>query len=313
MRAGAGQKTVMPVCLFAQFHPGNRIRAPVLRYVSALQACGYRTFVACSGDAPPPAGDLEALAATGAVPVCRANRGLDFGAWQELIGRGCADGADAVLLANDSVFGPFHALSPIFERMRAGSAEVWGLVESRQRSWHLQSWFLHFTGEAFRTEPVRRVFALPFGAMSKEEIIRDGELGLGRALRSAGLRWDAFVRFEDGTWLARQQRLNTMHLDWRHHLIARGLPFLKAELPRANFLRLPWAPEWDRVLRQDLGVETAPLHEYLYEYSGRVPATPGAPYPVPVGPLSLRRLIGFTLATHDRTMALRSLLRRPGR
>ena len=108
------------VCLFAQYHPRQRLRPPVLGTIWALRACGYEVFVAAAGDVPPPDEDRAALDATGAVLLPRPNRGLDFGSWQFLIGEGCADGADRVLLANDSVFGPFYPLAPYLDRMEAG-------------------------------------------------------------------------------------------------------------------------------------------------------------------------------------------------
>jgi lipopolysaccharide biosynthesis protein len=295
------------VCLFAQYHPRHRVRAPVLHYVGALQACGYQTFVACSGDAPPPSEDRDALAAAGATVLCRPNLGLDFGAWQHLIGEGCADGADRVLLANDSVFGPLRPLRPVVDRMEAGGHDVWGMIESRQRSWHLQSWFLQFTGAAFHDTRVRRVFTQPFARMGKGEVIEHGELGLGRALRRAGFRCGALVRFRDATWFARRHRLNMMHLDWHHNLVVRGLPFIKAELLRDNFMRLPWAPAWDKVLQRRLGVDPSEISDFLYDYTGTVPSYPGAPFPVPVRPLSVRLLAAYVLATHDRALALRWL------
>ncbi len=289
------------VCLFAQYHPQRRFRPPLLAYLRVLRDCGYRVFVASSGEGEPPQADREALEATGATLLCRPNAGLDFGAWQALIATGCAEGADRVLLANDSVFGPFHPLAPIIERM--AGYDVWGMIESRQRGWHLQSWFLQFTGDAFRHPAVQRVFALPFAEMDKEDVIARGELGLGAALQEAGLRCGAVVRHEDANWFARRHRINMMHLDWRHNLVALGLPFVKAELLRDNPMRLPWTPAWEDALRT-VGADPAPVTDYLFDYTGlkRAPR-----YPVPLKPISIRLFIGYALATHDRDLALRYL------
>jgi hypothetical protein len=289
------------VCLFAQYHPQRRLRPPLLSYLRELRACGYTVFVASSGEGAPPASDRALLAETGAALLCRPNGGLDFGAWQHLIEAGCADGADRILLANDSVFGPFRPLAPIIERM--DGHDVWGMIESRQRGWHLQSWFLQFTGEAFWHEAVQRVFALPFADMDKEDVIASGELGLGAAFQQAGMRCGAVVRHEDANWFARRHRINMMHLDWRHNLVALGLPFIKSELLRDNPMRLPWTPAWEAELRA-MGADPAPITDYLFDYTG----LPSAPrYPVPVKPISIRLFVGYTLATHDRTLALRYL------
>ena len=299
------------VCLFAQFHPRQRIRPPLLAYLAALRSCGYHTYVACSGDAPPPEADRAALEATGATLFCRPNAGLDFGAWQHLIRQGCADGADRVLLANDSVFGPFHKLDAVIDRMEAGGHDVWGLIESQQRTWHLQSWFLQFTGDAFRHDRIQHLFAQPFEHMDKDAVIDHGELALGDALRSAGMRCDALIKHGDGTSSARRHTLNMMHLDWAHNLVALGMPFIKIELLRLNPMRLAWTHEWDRLLRQHFGTDTGPLHEYLYDYTGTSPAHPGAPFPVPLLPIPLRLAIGYVFATHDHAMALRGLRHAP--
>lgn len=292
------------VCLFAQYHPRRRLRPPLLHYLRSLRDCGYAVFVASSGPGAPPAADRDALAETGATLLCRANAGLDFGAWQHLIRQGCADGAERVLLANDSVFGPFGPLAPLIARMEAGGYDAWGMIESRQRGWHLQSWFIQFSGDAFRHEAVRRVFALPFASMSKDAVIAQGEIGLGAAV--AGLRCGAVVRHDDGNWLARRYRINMMHLDWRHNLVALGLPFIKAELLRENPMRVPWIPAWEAVLR-GLGADPGPISDYLFDYTGTEPAAPGARFQPPVLPLSIRLYLGYLLTTHDRSLALRYL------
>ena len=294
------------VCLFAQYHPRQRLRPPLLHYLAALRSCGYQVFVACSGPAPPPEADRLALEATGAVMFHRENAGLDFGAWQYLLRQGCADGADRVLLANDSVFGPFHPLGAVIDRMEAGGSDVWGLIESRQRTWHLQSWFLQFTGTAFRHGPIQKLFAQPFERMNKDAVIERGELALGDALREAGLRCDALVKYRDGTRSARHHSLNMMHLDWAHNMLALGMPFIKTELLRLNPMRLPWAHEWDALLQSKFGVETGELHAYLYDYTGTTPVAPGAPYPVPLLPVPIRLAIGYVFATRDHAMALRN-------
>jgi lipopolysaccharide biosynthesis protein len=294
------------VCLFAQFHPQARIRGHVVHYVGALQACGFQTVVAISGDRWPPYEDRKALTDTGATLVFRPNRGLDFGAWRDLIREGHADGADTVLLANDSVFGPYRPLQPIIDRMRR--YDVWGMIESEQHGWHLQSWFLHFTGEAFRNPEIARVFDQPFGTMSKDEIIQGAELGLGRALRKTGLRCGAVVRTRDATWMARRHPLNLMHVDWRYNLLTGRLPFIKADLIRTNLMNLPWAVEWERVLRERLGVDTGPISDYLYEYTGKTRPAPDAPYHTPVRKVPLGFLAAYMLASHDRRMAWRGFL-----
>src|SRR6185437_8167860 len=176
-----------PVCLFAQYDPSGRIAPHVLRYLAHLAECGFAVHVACSGVARLTDDDEAALRRIGATPHLRPNAGLDFGAWQELLRAGCAEGAPEVLLANDSVFGPFADLRPLLATMRARRLDAWGMVASTEGVWHLQSWFICLSAHALASPAVQRVLAQPFAEMSKPEIILHGELGLGTALRAAGL------------------------------------------------------------------------------------------------------------------------------
>ncbi|MBN8908325.1 MAG: hypothetical protein J0H99_17220, partial [Rhodospirillales bacterium] len=116
-------------------------------------------------------------------------------AWQHLLRSGCAAGADEILLANDSVFGPLGDLRPIFATMRQRKLDAWGMVASTEGVWHLQSWFVWLSAAALARPAVQRVFTQPFADMDKPEIILHGELGLGVALRAEKLACGA--RFEE--------------------------------------------------------------------------------------------------------------------
>ena len=256
------------ICLFAHYDPRHRIRPHVLGYLTALREAGYNVVVACSGDRLPPDDDRDAVYATGASLFFRINQGLDFGAWQDLIRAGYADGAETVLLANDSVFGPFADLAPIISRMCARRLDVWGMVESLQIGWHLQSWFLHFSAAAFTAPAIRRVFSQPFDKMTKEEIINRGEVALGSAILEEGLSCDAVVRHVHGAWMARLLPMNPMHINWRHLLVSRQLPFIKVGLLRENAMNIPWIEEWAEILRACYGTAPEELSQLPLQIHG---------------------------------------------
>jgi lipopolysaccharide biosynthesis protein len=296
------------VCLFAHYNPRHRIRPHILHYLKALRASGFDVVVACSGHRLPPNADREAVYETGAALIFRNNLGFDFGAWRDLIREGYADGAEAVLLANDSVFGPFADLAPIISRMSAKDA--WGMVESLQSGWHLQSWFLHFSSMAFTAPAIRRVFDQPFEEMTKQEVIHRGELALGAAMRKDGLRCGAVVRQTKGTWMARLRPTNPMHIDWRHLLVSRQLPFIKADLLRDNLMKIPWISQWPEVLHDHYGVSISSISDYLFEYTGIEPEWPGQLFPTPAENTRIRTLLEYALVSRDHGLALRALAAR---
>ncbi len=239
------------VCLFAEHHRGGRIPATSLRYLRAIAEAGFEIYAALSGSTEIDPRDQRVFETIGVTARNRRNAGLDFGAWRELIDHGAAEGADQVLLANDSVFGPFAPLAPLMRAM--AGFDAWGMVESREGRPHLQSWFVWMTGEAFRRPAVRRVWEQPFEAMSKAEIIVHGELGLSAAFEAEGL--DVGARYRD-VFRVRPSGLiatNPMHFRWRRLLESGAVPFVKAELLRDNPALILDAGSWARVL-EGLGV-----------------------------------------------------------
>ena len=253
------------VCLFAQYHREGPLPTPSIRYMAALVEAGFEVHAALSGSSEIAAADRSILERIGARIRTRRNGGLDFGAWQDLIRQGAADGADEILLANDSVFGPFAPLAPILRAMEGFDA--WGMVESREGRPHLQSWFVWMSGAAFHSRAVARLFDLPFAAMTKPEIITHGELGLSAAFEAEGLdvgaRYRARFRIRPSALVA----TNPMHFRWRALLSSGLVPFLKVELLRCNPSRILGVEDWERVLTS-LGVADVPMLRAALAASG---------------------------------------------
>jgi len=282
-----------PVCLFAQYDKSGRIAPHVLRYLTHLAESGFVLHVACSGAARL-TDDAAALRRIGATPHLRPNAGLDFGAWQDLLRAGCAEGASEILLANDSVFGPFADLRPLLAAMRARRLDAWGMVASTEGVWHLQSWFVCLSARALASPAVQRVLAQPFAAMSKPEIILHGELGLGTALRAVELSCAAAFEEPRRNRLRRLARVNPMHLHWAWLLTSGTVPFVKVELLRDNPIGIPWANHWPQVIAR---ISDYPP-ELILRHLGR-------PTPLPSVPWRTRLL--YFLLTRDKGEAMRAM------
>lgn len=280
------------VCLFAQYDRSGTLPPHTRHTLTRLAQAGLRLHVACAGVARLDPDDSQFLTRIGATGHTRPNHGLDFGSWADLLRAGCATGAPRVVFANDSVFGPFADLRPILDRMNARRLDAWGLVESHERVWHLQSWFLCLTADALARPAVQRVFAQDFTLMSKEEIILHGELGLSVALRAEGLRLDAVWR--PAGRLRRVMPVNPSHFDWASMLRTGQVPFLKAELLRDNPANIAWIGSWRQVLARC----PDPTPELIEAAIG---------HPPPIRPAKpLRRLLNL-LMTQDHKAALRAL------
>jgi lipopolysaccharide biosynthesis protein len=282
------------VCLFAHYAPDRRLSASVLHYLTQLTRCGFAVHVALSGMDRLVPEDREILDRLGIAAYPRPNAGLDFGAWQFLFRIGCARDAKTVLLANDSVFGPLLDLLPIMAAMQARNYDVWGMVESHERSWHLQSWFICFNAASLARPAISRVFEQPFEQMSKAEIVLHGEVGLGTAIRAENLSWGACLP-DTRRGLRKLVAANPMHVDWLSVLRSERVPFIKVELLRDNPVRVPWLGLWPKIVSRYQSFPEAWIRERI------TPAGPGS------GAGSLRMRLLYVLLTRDRGPALRAL------
>ncbi len=237
------------VALFCHFDAHGAVRADTLRYLAALHDAGFSIVaVSNSGSLRPDA--MTALHSLCAAVLVRRNVGYDFCAWREGLERlGLPRGdTELLLLANDSVYGPLHPLTPLLARIASGGADVWGLTDSEQIRFHLQSYFLAANAAALRSDAWRRFWRSVRPVPSKHLMIRCYEVGLTQRLSRAGLRCQALWPLTSMQLPDRASTtVNPTHDLWRQLLDA-GFPFIKRELVRDNPARVADAEEWREVV-----------------------------------------------------------------
>jgi len=236
------------VAVVAHFDPTSRFGPSLTAFVAALASAGFQpVVVTTSPERPDPQGLPPST-----VVVARPNRGYDFGSWAaglHLLPR--ARCAAEVILANDSMVGPFAPLGDLVDRAAASGADVWAATSSLQVAPHLQSYLLRFApGVLDRPE-----FVEFFGGIrhldNKVAIVRRYELGLTRVIRRAGLR--SAAGFPAGTLGA--GRANPTTAAWRE-LMEAGYPFFKRTLlrdPRVRVERSVLAEAVREIFGADLG------------------------------------------------------------
>ncbi|MCX6510168.1 MAG: hypothetical protein NT081_05085 [Actinobacteria bacterium] len=120
----------------------------------------------------------------------RENIGWDFASWFAGFDRFNAKigQLDRLYFVNDSCLGPFGGLSQVIDRGWSLDLDVWSLTDSWDTGYHLQSYFLAFSGSAIQQgviEGFKSNFDFP---VVKRDVIHRGEVALTRYLRSEGLR-----------------------------------------------------------------------------------------------------------------------------
>ncbi|MBR0653591.1 hypothetical protein [Plastoroseomonas arctica] len=265
MEAGDAPRQGRSTGLYLHWSASGRVSAMVLRQLALWRAAGFdMVFVT---NATPPREDWDAVAAETVLRIRRRNVGRDFGAWRDAATLACErlGTPEELLLANDSVLGPFQPLEPLIDAWRGGGEGLFGMTESWGGGPHLQSYALLARGQG-AVAGLRTHLAQHRDSRSKWRTVQGGEIGLTRRMLAEEYRCAALFgyrrvcaaldavdqagfgpRFTDTAAVLRYP-LNPTHHLWRVLVERHGFPYLKTELVRRNPGHLPGVDHWREVV-----------------------------------------------------------------
>lgn len=293
------------VCLYSHFDRDSLLAPHVLQALAAVSRLGFRIhFITTSRHLHP--GVIEAVS-----PYCdrlihKDNHGLDFGAWRlgwRLLDR---EGLDELLLLNDSVYGPLTDLTPIFARMDGEACDFWGITDSWDKKYHLQSYFLVIRRQLLASRVFDRFWDSFWLVNHKGYIVNRCEIGLTQRFLKAGFRpkalcsyldvragavnrlregagpdsqdgaphrrsfWDPARRLSEEALV--NATLNPMHHFWQDLITDFGCPFLKADLLVRNPVEIPDAYQWKQLVAEQTAYDPGLIESHLYRMAEkRVP------------------------------------------
>lgn len=176
--------------VYAHYDPAHRV-APYVRYaVERLMSCADRLVFVSASDLP--SGETGWLAPYPATLMVRANAGLDFASYRDGLLQLPIRAGEEIVLANDSVYGPFFELGDIFATMSGRLAPAWSLTRSEEIAEHMQSYFLCFGAEVVASRAFWDFWRGCAVLERKRDIILDYEVGLSRSLQQAGFTIDSY-------------------------------------------------------------------------------------------------------------------------
>ena len=226
--------------VYVHFNGTGAVHDYVLNQLNELMVCGFRiTFVSSSPQLPP-----EALADL--TPLCRQmivrkNIGYDFGSYSDGIKSvGKREGLKQLILMNDSVYGPLWPLQHLLGSFDEQRCDFWGVTDSWQHAYHLQSYFICLYPKAFLHPAFTKFWRKFLYVPDKTYVIRKGEIRLTQVLVRAKLRAEAFCEY------------------WKVHAYVRDRAAHKSELAES---RQEPAPEASA--RKGRGDAATPLQEQV--------------------------------------------------
>lgn len=259
----------------------------ILQAVGELVACGYTvTFIS---NAPTLKDEqIAPLLPLVREVVHRRNVGYDFAAYRDGIARiPDLDNVERLIIVNDSVYGPLYPLADMLEKAEAMDVDVFGVTDTWDLHYHLQSYFMLFFPAAIRS-PAFRKFWRNFPTVSnKRWLIRNGEVRLSSVLARDKLRLGALCPYWDvsrgilakleGLDLGKDSALsvdelkflnyikativvgkaiNPSHYYWDTLISDWNCPFIKRELLQVNPVKVPKVWEWETLLREKTAYDT---------------------------------------------------------
>jgi len=253
------------LALYLHWSPSGRISAMVRRQVAIWADCGFNVVFISNAD--PPVEDWRAISEHTVLRIRRRNTGRDFGAWRDAAAHALFHfpRPDELLLANDSVLGPFRPLHPLVDLWRGGGEGLFGMTESLGGGVHLQSYALLARGEAPIATVLDHLSSLR-DSRSKWRTVQQGEIALTKRMLQAEHRCaalfaydavcaavDAAARASLGPRFAAAELwrypLNPTHHFWRVLIRELGFPYLKTELVLRNPGGLPGLAAWPEVIQ----------------------------------------------------------------
>ncbi len=214
---GSGQR----LCIFCHYDADGMIADYVRHYVRALQQAGCEVWFV--SNAPTLKEEhVEAVLPHVRTLLWRENKGYDFGAYYTglmaagMMQEGAWDRYQQVMMANDSVYGPFYPLQDVFQRMEQRSYDVWGVTDGISYRYYVQSYFMVWENRPAVMQAARDFFRRFTFTDDKDEVIARYELGLSQFFLQQGLKIGAMCGQEEMLsrqfeWL--QQDACYAHLD----------------------------------------------------------------------------------------------------
>ena len=184
------------VCIFVHYDRSGTLRAHTRRYLDALIAEGL--CIVLVSNSPLSAESRAYLMERCASIIFRTNRGYDFGAFRDGILSLEMSSArlTQLVLANDSVYGPMVPLESLFASMDFSIADIWGVTDSWQTRYHLQSYLMVFGPVALNSPKFAEFWKNVRNVRSKWAVVRHYEIGMTRTMQMAGLRCAAVFDYQ---------------------------------------------------------------------------------------------------------------------
>lgn len=250
------------LCFFSHYDKDGIIDPYVVYYLEKLLSLGC-DIIFVSTATTIAKDEIEKIKDICAQVILKENIGYDFGSWKTALDMSepLLANYEKLLLCNDSVYAPVHDLQSVFLQMQERDLDAWGITESRDMGYHLQSYFLVFDKKVFQDSKFLNFWENYTTYKYKRNVIEHYEVGLSSFLIKNGYKLAAYCSMEEYM----SDTYNMSHFSWKSLLIDKESPFIKIELLRDNPMMIDISEAKDIIIN-----ETNYPIELIYNHLKRV-------------------------------------------
>jgi hypothetical protein len=167
------------ICSFCHFDTNGKIAPYVVHYLKALKDAGCDNLFVSNNEHIAEE-YLAQIRPYVAEIVLRRNEGYDFACYFTGYFLAKDKNYAELVFANDSVYGPFFALSSVFEKMRV--PDMWGISDAYAGKYHIQSYFWVFKLSSRMRDFLNKKLDSFIFTSAKEQIVGMYEEGITQDL-----------------------------------------------------------------------------------------------------------------------------------
>jgi len=228
------------LCIFASFSRTGEIADYIFFHLESLKEQNFDIIFVTTAKVIS-AQSMRRLKSTCIKIIHRKNIGLDFGSWKAgLFYSGVELRAyERLLLANDSCYGPLFPLDAV---LQSNEADVYGLTDSFEISYHIMSYFVIYHKKIFQSAAFinlwKNVRMLP--ASLKDLIVLRYEVGMSKFYLQNGYLLKAYcstkkILEETHIPFEKLTDVNITRSHWRYLIENKHLPMIKRDIFQVLF------------------------------------------------------------------------------
>lgn len=228
--------------VFAHYDKDKIIDDYVIYYLKSLKEIFDNiVFVSCLEIPEEETAKLDGIAD---YVICENHNEYDFGSYKRgyfyLAANGLDEKFDELAFINDSCYGPLYPLKPVIEQV--GDCDFWGITRNLEWREHIQSFFMVFKKQVFKSEVFKDFMASIEEETDKLDIVTKYEIGLSRLLLENGFNFDYAVKYNP------RYRSNITIFKWREAILKYHMPLLKCSLLRGKNTFHTTIVDWEKVI-----------------------------------------------------------------